>query len=283
MDFVLSKPELIEAILLQLPMKDLLIHAQLVNKDFYSIITQFPSLQRKLFFVAKPVIIPGISRGSNAPGPEDWEINPLLRESFPPWFLNHASMPGQFEQSGISELRKLDWTSSTEKTAAYARREASWRRMLVTQPPIRSLGIVKSASTQGGTFENTGKIILESGIKMGLMFDLVEMHMISCSPVSSFALQWHIILDKDQKEDVLEEEKMENHVTLYLSYTVQCAIGTMGRGFRAEDPKGRDPIYGRGRPIRRIPSVIEPWRFHSEGYKHVKVNFQKTPQHIIGM
>jgi hypothetical protein len=38
MHFVLSKPELIELILLQLPVRGLLVHAQLVNKDFYSVI-----------------------------------------------------------------------------------------------------------------------------------------------------------------------------------------------------------------------------------------------------
>jgi hypothetical protein len=67
---------------------------------------------------------------------DDCEINPLLRKRFPPWFKNH----GPFGQSHIDDLRKLDWNSSKEKTAAYVRREANWRRMLVTQPP-RVLGV----------------------------------------------------------------------------------------------------------------------------------------------
>lgn len=273
MNFALSKPELIEAILLQLPMRDLLVHAQLVNKDFYSVITTFPSLQRKLFFVAKPATSPqtpqdeSSSRFQAVTCHENWEINPLLRNMFPPWFKNH----GQFQQSGIGDLRKLDWNSSKEKTAAYARREASWRRMLLTQPPVTSLGIVKSASARHGISEYKGEIVLEGGIKMGLLFDLVEMHMINCSPVSSFALRWHKLLD-EQEETVLEPNETKHHITLYTSYTVQCTIGTMGRGFQVMDRTGRNPR-----------DALEPWQFHSEGYEHVKIDFQETPEHVIGM
>jgi hypothetical protein len=272
MHFVLSKPELIELILLQLPMRDLLVHAQLVNKDFYSVIKNFPSLQRKLFFVAKPATSPQKpqdDRGSMLQAVmchEDWEINPLLRERFPPWFNSHA----QLKQLGITELRNLDWNSSTEKIAAYARCEASWRRMLVTQPPITRLGIVNSASSQGGTSQCTGEIVLESGIKMGLLFDLVEMHMISNSPVSSFALRWHVLLD--EQETALEPKITEHHITLYTRFVFQCAIGTMGRGFRVIGSTGRSPRSSRGR---REPPPIEPWQFHSEGYEHVEIDFQE--------
>jgi hypothetical protein len=214
MHFVLSKPELIEAILLRLPMRDLLVHAQLVNKDFHSVITKFPSLQRKPFFVAKPAKSTQIPQDDRGFRPQDWEINTLLGERFTVWFKNLDQFKSQ-----IGDLRKPDRNRSKERTAAYAWREASWRRMLVTQPPITSLAVVKSTSARGGTSEYTGEIFLEDGIKMGLLFDLTKTHIINVSAISSFALWWHILLS-EKEETVLEAKIMKHHITLHVRHTI---------------------------------------------------------------
>jgi hypothetical protein len=236
-------------------MRDLLVHAQLVNKDFHSVIAHFPSLQRKLFFAPKPGTGLRTSHHEAVSGSrtvtcrEDWELNPLLCEKFPPWFAQD-SRSTFLTKIWIENLRQLDWNSSKEKTAAYVRREASWRRMLVTQPPITNLRVVSSTSRLVGTIERTGQICVNTGIKMGLLYDRVEMHMNTRSHASSFVLKWPI-LDDGKEGFTAEPEEIKHHVELHLNYVVQCVMNTS--------------------PAR------EPWQFHSEGYEQVEIDFQETP------
>jgi hypothetical protein len=105
METVLSKPELVDAILLQLPMRDLLVNAPRVSKTFNIIITSSPSIQRKLFFSADQSQPTGRRRG--------WTPNPLLREAFPPLFENERWGMNTFEN-----FWELDWNSSKLKIAA---------------------------------------------------------------------------------------------------------------------------------------------------------------------
>ncbi|KAF4629786.1 hypothetical protein G7Y89_g8358 [Cudoniella acicularis] len=72
---VFSTLELWEAILLQLPLQELLVNAQLVNRSWNADIKSSPSLQQYLFFQA----------WLEADNRSD-EINPLLRAKFPPFF-----------------------------------------------------------------------------------------------------------------------------------------------------------------------------------------------------
>ncbi len=123
----------------------------------------------------------------------------------------------------------------------------------MTQPLITRLENVKSASTSHSISEHTGQITLESGIRIGLLFDLVERHMISCSPASS-ALLGHIILDEEQIKDVPGRWNMNHHLTLHQSYTIQYAIGTVGRAFREKNVPDLSP---RDTQRRRIPPAIE--------------------------
>jgi hypothetical protein len=261
---VLSRPELLEAILIYLSMTDLLVHAQLVNKDFHSAITSFPSLRRKLFFSSIPVV--GASSGEFTYH-KDWELNPLLSNKFLPFFRQDSKSFRDF-WSDIVSLRQMDWNSSKEKITTYKRREASWRRMLLTQPPITGLRIYMSIFNFGGSVQETGLLALDNGIKMGLLFDLVEMHMITKSPVCSFGLNWPIL--RDNNEGIaLEPGEVKHQIELYMRYTVQCKIGAMGRGFLLR-PKGHKAPF------------LEEWQFHSEGYKHINVGYQNTPKHIVG-
>jgi hypothetical protein len=49
-DRALSVPEVLEIILLQFPLKDLLVNGQRVNRLFHDVITSSRSLQQALFF-----------------------------------------------------------------------------------------------------------------------------------------------------------------------------------------------------------------------------------------
>jgi hypothetical protein len=71
---VLSTTELLQRILLHLPVRDLLL-AQCVSRSFLDLITSSLMLQEALFFRAKP--------HRHADFYKDAQINPVLRETFP--------------------------------------------------------------------------------------------------------------------------------------------------------------------------------------------------------
>lgn len=122
---VIYIPELLENILLHLPERDLLVNAQRVSQLWHSIITTFRSLQQKLYFQPLP----------STEYTTESIPNPILQELFPPWFRSfERNVPRTF--IGRDHFRNLDWNSSEAKREAYKRKDASWRRMLVAQPPV---------------------------------------------------------------------------------------------------------------------------------------------------
>lgn len=147
-NIVISTPELLETILLNLSMQDLLLHALLVSHSFHVLICSSPALQQHLFFLPK------------APSrPSDYLPNPLLVQKFSPFFQNlqpsprHHSKaepvkPPRFHFINIQQLEgrsapefNSSWTSNP---LAFRRKEASWRRMLVLQPPVEKAIIVNA-------------------------------------------------------------------------------------------------------------------------------------------
>ncbi|KAJ7460084.1 hypothetical protein B0H11DRAFT_1622585, partial [Mycena galericulata] len=122
-DAVISTPELLELTLAQLPMRELLLTAPLVSKTWQAI-TFAPSLQRALFFEADP--------SSSEP-----VQNPILVEMFPPFFgpetRSRWSWPGTSDT-----IMAMPWSKAPD---AFSRKEASWRRMLVCQPPVQTMVI----------------------------------------------------------------------------------------------------------------------------------------------
>lgn len=147
-------PEVLEMILLKLPTQDLLINAQRVNSDFRDIIANSPKLQQKLFFRLKPTDSPTKVR-----------INPFL-EKFFPTFLSSKLSYGK-------DLHKFEETADEHITEVYEREEASWRRMLLAQPPLLELQI-SLCTGYGKSSETKALIWAEDGIKMGLLYDTVE-------------------------------------------------------------------------------------------------------------
>ncbi|KAJ7152070.1 hypothetical protein C8R46DRAFT_869243, partial [Mycena filopes] len=119
----LSAPELLELILTQLPMRDLLVVAPRVSKT-WNAITLTPNFQRALFLLPDP------TASSTSP-----VRNSLLMELFPPFFA--PSHPEPWSGPGTADsITSMPWARAPE---AFGRSEASWRRMLVVQPPAQTL------------------------------------------------------------------------------------------------------------------------------------------------
>jgi hypothetical protein len=137
-ELVLQAPALLYEIFLHLSQQDLLL-IQCVCRTWQNIITTSTSLQAKLFFH------PGTRRSNTSQVPE---LNPLLQDRFPSFFDG-----GRHENRIKTELQNLgpwnstDWfrgksrakiprlsSQDRRRMAAYARAEASWRRMIPCKP-----------------------------------------------------------------------------------------------------------------------------------------------------
>ncbi|KAJ6574456.1 hypothetical protein B0H19DRAFT_603891 [Mycena capillaripes] len=156
---MLSTPELLEATLLQLPMRDLLVTAPLVCKTWHAT-TLSPAIRRALFFDADPSASKRVR-------------NPLLRKLFPPFFArpppansqrsNSRAWPGNAEA-----ITTMPWSKAPD---TFDRTEASWRRMLVTQPPVQAVHITQTINSFMCISERHG-VLKESPLRMGLLYDL---------------------------------------------------------------------------------------------------------------
>lgn len=122
---VFGTPELLETILLELPIKDLLINAQRVDKTFNGTIQASAKLQQALFF--KP--LPGKPLNFEKTTPPQWLESPDDERY-------HTVLANPFYNSLRSILLATPGDHPIRPSRLLQRPEASWRRMLVTQPPI---------------------------------------------------------------------------------------------------------------------------------------------------
>ncbi|KAK8107553.1 uncharacterized protein PG998_009566 [Apiospora kogelbergensis] len=145
-------PELLEAILLHVDELTLLVSAQRVSKHWHAVIAVSPRLQWKLF----------LRPDESAAAAREPQQNPFLAKAFPFCFdprvvgrlMVFEPKPGNrpilWAKSNILaarppvlELHRADfWYHFPQcprlwaRQAAFARPDASWRRMLVHQPPV---------------------------------------------------------------------------------------------------------------------------------------------------
>jgi hypothetical protein len=113
-------PEILVMILRHLDLLTLLTSAQLVCQEWRQLIIATTSLQEILYFKSEDTL----SSRSRL-------INPLLQERFPHCFPVDP-------ETIMAEDLPLHFDISDER---FLRKEASWRRMLISQPSIKTLGI----------------------------------------------------------------------------------------------------------------------------------------------
>ena len=204
---VLSIPELLKAILLHVDMKTILL-SQRVNRNWANIMASSIVIQQALFF--RPVqevssIIP-FDPTDNHFGDHDSEIiyNPLLVAKFGPAFFKRGD-------AGINTRRpyranqfyKLPWSPRATEYAKiddwdelpgeeepdpqvvaeekatrryFTRSGASWRRMLVSQPPPPLLGyfMLDLHSGWNQIWKAMVEPSCEGGLRMGELYDMVQ-------------------------------------------------------------------------------------------------------------
>jgi hypothetical protein len=162
---VINTAELLQHILLHLDIRTALTVGLRVCRLWHHIITTSQAIQRALFFLPEPDL------PASTPPSEirtHRRQNPLLAEAFPAWFDSspsertykhlQAPSPSRAESRNNAPKDPLDrhrWqpfhaSGIARNRRGFLYRAASWRRMLVTQPPVRTLGYVFSAAPLAG-------------------------------------------------------------------------------------------------------------------------------------
>jgi hypothetical protein len=173
-------PELIELILYYLDTRTLLL-ASRVNTAFYQIITTSPTLQALLFFGPNPQpysranqSIPRTVLSTDSPelctrNLHRLQLNPLLALSFP-FFFPKSTISTQRE--GFVEL---PWNKDAYSTAAYVRREASWRGMQLSDPPVMAAHVAITWTSIRSVRTKVAALNCEpNGLKMGVLYDVIQ-------------------------------------------------------------------------------------------------------------
>ncbi|KAF7180673.1 hypothetical protein CNMCM7691_009964 [Aspergillus felis] len=160
-------PEVLEMILLNLDMRTLLC-IQRTCRSWLSIIRDSSPIQKALYFT--PI--------ENTPDQEKVQ-NPLLVEAFPAIFkLVDPDNPEDDYEYDEPTLAAFDMMKSSSKLAAYLRPEASWRRMLLQQPPVCNFEVYFYATNAFG-FTHTFFEVPEDprgfadGLRMGDFFEVL--------------------------------------------------------------------------------------------------------------
>jgi hypothetical protein len=216
MEAVFATTELHEAILLCLDMQTLLISALRVNRKWNRVIQQSPRLQRALYF--QPIAVFQADSATS-----ERTCNPLLAKKFGPHFFNSVNetyyvreansfyalpwtptaakeieipdLRGEINQAlrystnprGVAESDVQTVANERALRRHFTRRGASWRRMLVCQPPLPRLGYFSAdnRSLYLGTLTpmravSVAMVDLEShmdtagGLRMGFLYDQVQ-------------------------------------------------------------------------------------------------------------
>lgn len=151
--------EILEQILESVPMRKLL-HFQRVCSGWRQLISSSSKLQKALFM-----------RPDQSKAGSERVINPLFCTS------NFDFMP-MFEC--LHRMAKFPWTR-TPRQSAFLYERASWRRMLLTQPPFTSFRQVyhtRPADRPPRSSDNKiGVCQMPDGIYMGYLYDITELEL----------------------------------------------------------------------------------------------------------
>ncbi|KAJ5835203.1 hypothetical protein N7447_001229 [Penicillium robsamsonii] len=153
--------ELIEIILLLIKDEQTLLLAQRVCRRWALLIQGSRALQQALFY--QPI-------ESTPPKKTTPRQNPLLAAKFPYWFPKEDQIFRDILY-GAGDMQYF-----LDKHAAWLRPSASWRRMLVQQPPAMSLGWIDRQETfTAHVVMRQWELSLEEygGLRMNMLYDLV--------------------------------------------------------------------------------------------------------------
>ncbi|KAL4904797.1 hypothetical protein BDW74DRAFT_178372 [Aspergillus multicolor] len=252
---VLETPEILEMVLEQLDMRTLLISAQRVCHSWNNLIASSPALQKALFFT--PI------KDANERGMHEKMLNPLLVETFPSVFPGPQKV--EVKRRFINRDKRFDFRFSDlpiasledEAQARFIRNDASWRRMLVSQPPMQDIGLMHLRHERGGDSAEYWNMPADkalSGLRMERLFEILLFHDPIHHRVATEARVYWAAGDKDEiAVDFDEGWRRQNirmqffallrqcRVVVYTSEVVQCTMD-FGIRHRTWDQDAKDGV-----------------------------------------
>lgn len=161
---VLAIPELLEPILLNLDMRSLLTSALRVCRQWRDLIQGSTLLQTALFFQCE----------EKQAGSDGAAFNPLLVELFPLLFDFAGTPDGTPDPRGFNDLA-IEALPIGRRRVAFYRRNASWRRMHMRQPPVKLVGLWTLDTIQRRK-ERMKMVKYDGGLRMEGFYSLVLKH-----------------------------------------------------------------------------------------------------------
>lgn len=171
-----------------------LIHAQRVCKRWHEMISTSSLLQQKLYL--KPWLSTDKEQGR--------VINPLLLRHFEPilaqkktyWYWDHALYPSALK---VPEMSIANMKNDRRIHKAFIRRGSTWRKMLVTQPPIMSIGYVSIINRD----KEWSLLSFPEGLRMGDLYDMV-FQAIWYKPDEAGRCAWVDLPPEKREEDLVQ-------------------------------------------------------------------------------
>ena len=123
--------------------------------------------------------------------------------------------------------------------------------MLVAQPAIKELVVEKTCSAMGGTSKREGRVSIEGGLTMGVLYDLVYDQVKVM--FTSVIMEWGTDEDEEGVRGLGGKREM-GEVRMLIRHTVQCTIGCppmVGSEFESEAFKPLDIKFGESARISR--------------------------------
>lgn len=214
---VLGTPELLELVLFHLDIKTRIVSAPRVCKLWFDTLNQSPLLRKASFFQSE--------KSSSTSFEKPPRINPLLLEAFGDAFFNLSHYEvGKHSFRRAEYFWKLPWSPqallklrartrsvlSVEPTCrqrSFTRAGASWRRMLVSQPPPNFLGFIwLDGFPQEAIGGNRLRIdslspqkVDAGGVTMGQLYDTVQcLTMQQQQPGLFFRIRWDMTCERSK-------------------------------------------------------------------------------------
>lgn len=176
---VFALPELVEEIILYLPVADVLAMASRLCRKWNAVIHGSTQIQQNLFLKAsKPVVKPAEYSPRLCFGPhyhEMLQLNPILKSDVITWAnAGEARMRGGWLQEVIvSGWRGEARAGSLPQGVHQA--HASWRRMFATAPPCSEMQVeLQKVSNEDGDSDETMRWVAvrdQAGVKLDMLED----------------------------------------------------------------------------------------------------------------
>lgn len=169
-------------------------------------------------------------------------LNPLLLWAFPPFFRSFGlcSWIGHHGNKylNVDDFRTLDWARSSTRREAYMRREATWRNMLITQPAVTRVTVVRRYGIRHGRADTNQGLMMTDGLRMGELYD--EAQGAACHDLTpNFKLIWSVdqVCLKCHQETRLRVTQWVNN--LRLPEEVQSPIASIATLHQNEQERAR--------------------------------------------